>query len=142
MIAPLRDDLAFPVEIIKQPSLVYGYITVADDSGENKSRINGYIDELDAVRQAVFHIVYTERGYYQIYDLDYGIEAKQLINKSYNYFRIRIEQIVQDALYQDDRITDVRLINTEQIDHKSARAFFGIQTIYGNMQEHFDIPLL
>lgn len=42
-------------------------------------RITGRVDGLDAVRQAVFKVLQTNRFWHDIYDFDYGHELSLLI---------------------------------------------------------------
>src|SRR5690606_42159936 len=62
------------VEEEQQPSLTYAI-------DFEKGRIRGMIDELEAVKQAVFLILQTERYRYLIYSDDYGSELEGLIGR-------------------------------------------------------------
>lgn len=72
-----------------------------------KKKITGTIDDLDALRQAVFLCLSTERYEHVIYSRDYGIETKNLMGQSYDLARKALEEAVKDALSQDKRITSV-----------------------------------
>ena len=54
------------------PSKTYKLNTNVNNQIE-ATRIIGFVDNLDAVRQAIYHILMTERYAYLIYDDNYGI---------------------------------------------------------------------
>ena len=139
MIGTLRDGAAQPLHATPGPSRVVKYIQVNDSAGSDTSRLNGTADGLDAVRQAVAHIVGTERYAYAIYDSGYGIELEQFKGGSFNYFRAKIEQVFRDALLRDDRVTDVRLISTAHPAPTQAYARFEIVTVFGAYREDYII---
>ncbi len=72
-----------------------------------KKKITGTIDDLDALRQAVFLCLSTERYEHVIYSRNYGVETKNLLGQSYDLARKALEEAVKDALYQDDRVRNV-----------------------------------
>lgn len=71
------------------------------------NRIQGYIDGLEAVKQAINKILNTEMYEYPIYSFDYGQELKKLIGKDRLYIQSELRRIVTEALLMDDRITEV-----------------------------------
>ena len=46
---------------------------------ESDYKLNGMCDDFEAMKQAIFKIINTERYKYLIYDWDYGIELNDLI---------------------------------------------------------------
>lgn len=72
-----------------------------------KRRISGYVDKLDAVKQAVFKILQTERFENIIYSWDYGAELKSLIGKSRDFIENDIQRVISEALEMDRRIISV-----------------------------------
>lgn len=66
------------------------------------------IDGLEAVQQAAWLTINTERYEYTILSHDYGTEMRDLIGKSRNYVSGDIERRITEALLQDDRILEVR----------------------------------
>lgn len=105
-----------------------------------KNNISGFIDEINAVKQAVYLILNIERYRYLIYDWDYGFEISDLIGQDINIIQIEIQKRISDALKQDERITDVYdfiFKKTNKILHVS----FSINTIFGEYTEekNFDI---
>lgn len=89
-------------EITEQTYPTKTYKIVVD-----KDRISGYTDDLDAVAQAVYLILSTERYQHIIYSWDYGVELLDLIGKPMPYVMSEVPRRITEALTQDDRIEDV-----------------------------------
>ncbi|MGI2295152.1 DUF2634 domain-containing protein [Paenibacillus sp. GXUN7292] len=73
----------------------------------DKGRIVGKIDALEAVKQAVFKILQTDRYGHDIYSFDYGHELKQLLGGSPAVMESEVNRMIREALLQDDRIVSV-----------------------------------
>lgn len=70
-------------------------------------RIIGMVDGLEAVRQAVYCILNTERFEWLIYSWNYGAELQGLFGKPMNLAKAKIKKRIREALLQDDRIESV-----------------------------------
>lgn len=97
------------------------------------NRIIGYADGLEALKQAIYHILSTERYAYIIYDNNYGVEFEQYIGKDLEYIQATIEQTLKEALTYDLRITDVIVNAINKIDLNTVSINFTINSIYGNL---------
>ena len=73
----------------------------------DKESIKGYTDGLDAIVQAVYLILSTERYKHIIYSWDYGVELLDLIGKPMSYVIADLPRRIKEALLTDNRITDV-----------------------------------
>lgn len=71
------------------------------------NRINGYINDLNSIQQAIYLILSTERYQHIIYSWDYGVELLDLIGKPMPYVMAEIPRRITEALTQDSRIKDV-----------------------------------
>jgi hypothetical protein len=87
-------------EIESQPSYTYKL-------DAERNRIIGKTDGLDAVKQAIYKILNTERYEYIIYDWNYGVELVELIGGQKSYVIPELERRITEALLQDDRISAV-----------------------------------
>lgn len=96
-------------------------------------RVAGYVDETEAMKQAIFKILSTERFLYLIYSWNYGIELNAVVGKSYPVFSSEIKRVITEALLADSRITDVTDFQVEQIDKRTARVSFTAETIFGEI---------
>lgn len=116
----------------RQPDLTYrlGNTTVA-----------GKIDKLESIKQAVYHILSTERYSSPIYDDSYGVELEQYIGKDIGYIQADIENTLKEALTQDDRITNVVVNDVKKSDKQKNACIieFTVYTIYGNYNENMNI---
>lgn len=99
-----------------------------------KNNISGFIDEINAVKQAVYLILNIERYRYLIYDWDYGFEISDLIGQDINIIQIEIQKRISDALKQDERIIDVYDFIFKKI-NKILHVSFSINTIFGEYTE-------
>lgn len=81
-------------------------------------RINGYTDDVDALIQAIYLILSTERYKYIIYSWDYGVELVDLIGQPMPYVMAEIPRRITEALTQDNRIDDV---TDFEFEHKGKR---------------------
>ncbi|MGG1598026.1 DUF2634 domain-containing protein [Paenibacillus naphthalenovorans] len=72
-----------------------------------RGRVTGTINGLDAVRQAVYKALQTERFEHLIYSPNYGVELRRFLGTSQAYVQSELKRRIREALMQDDRITDV-----------------------------------
>ena len=72
-----------------------------------KGRISGFVDEREAVKQAIMLILNTERYKFLIYSWNYGVELEELIGTHPDIVEDEVERLISEALLQDDRITAV-----------------------------------
>ena len=110
-------------------------------SENSNDRIIGFVDKLDAITQAVYHILSTERYAYIIYDNNYGIELEQYIGKGFDYLEATIEETLKEALLQDLRITNILVTSIEKVSNDIAKVKFDVQSIYGNLQMEVNISV-
>ena len=127
---PETDDV-LEIEVETEPSKTY---SLDIENG----RIRGTVDELEAVRQAVYFILNTERYDHLIYSWDYGVELKDLAGEPKEYAYPEIERCITEALLEDDRITAVDDFEFES-SHKAVHVKFTVSTIYGDMEAETDV---
>lgn len=96
-------------------------------------------DSFKAVKQAIQHILMTERYSNPIYSSNYGIELEQYAGKDIAYLTASIEDTIKDALLQDDRITDVMVTDINQMNLDSVEVSFMVYTIFGNYEETLNV---
>ena len=96
-------------------------------------RINGKTDEQEAMKQAIYKILNTERYSYSIYSWNYGIELKDLFGKPKNFCKSELKRRIKEALIQDERILDVNAFSFEDKKRRELAATFTANTIYGDV---------
>ena len=69
------------IEVTEQPSLCHHMI-------RETCNVVGECDGLEAVKQAVYNILNTERYRYIIFSWNYGVELQDLIGKSMDYVMV------------------------------------------------------
>lgn len=78
------------------------------------NKIVGTVDGIEAIKQAVFLILNTERYENMVYDWDYGFESQDLIGMPIGYVYPELKRRIEEALTQDDRIESVEDFNFEK----------------------------
>lgn len=96
-------------------------------------RVSGFTDNTEAMEQAIFKILSTERFDYLIYSWNYGTEMKAAVGKSFPVFSSEIKRVIREALMADSRITDVVDFVVTQIDKRTSEVSFTAETIYGRI---------
>ena len=100
---------------------------------EERAEARGMVDELEAMKQAVYKILQTERYRYDIYDWNYGVELEELYGKTVTYVIPELKKRVEDALLADDRVTAVTDFSFVQ-EKGSVTATFQVHTIFGEVK--------
>lgn len=113
-------------EVTSKPSKTYK-VNFVDN------QIRGFVDELDAVKQAIMFILNTERYEYEIYPWSYGIELNDLYGQHISYVYPELKRRIKEALTQDDRIESVDNFSFEKRGNQVTINFIA-HTIFGDTQ--------
>ena len=95
-------------------------------------KIQGYVDGLEALKQAIYKVLNTERYEYPIYSFNYGIELENLIGKDSVYVQIELKRRIRECLLRDDRITEVDNFKFE-FNGDQLKCTFDVHSIFGNL---------
>ena len=133
---PNVDVLTTEISEAQYPSRTYKI----EVRSENNDRINGYVDDLDSIQQAIYVILNTERYNFNIYSWDYGVELVDLIGQPTSYVLSEIPRRVKEALIQDNRITDVKDF-TFEIDKKKVHTTFTVITESGDISTELEVSI-
>lgn len=87
-------------EITEQPTHTY-------KMNLESNLIWGYTDGQEAMKQAIYKILNTERYQYVMYSWNYGIELLDLYGEPVSYVCPELERRITEALTWDDRIQAV-----------------------------------
>lgn len=98
-----------------------------------EKRIIGEIDDLEAVKQAVYKILHTERFNSLVYSWDYGVEFENLIGKDYDFILGDLQRRIEEALLQDDRIERIENVKVNKKQNDSIDVSFIVVSKYGNV---------
>ena len=120
------------IQEYRQPDLTYRM---------GESAIVGKItDRIESVKQSILHILSTERYSNPIYDDDYGIELEKYIGQDKGMVIADIENTLNEALTQDDRITKIKVNSiTDGVESNSLVVEFTVYTIYGEIGEVLNV---
>ena len=98
-----------------------------------EKRIIGEIDDLEAVKQAVYKILHTERFNSLLYSWDYGVEFENLIGKDYDFILGDLQRRIEEAVLQDDRIERIENVTVNKKQNDSIDVSFVVVSKYGNI---------
>lgn len=87
---------------------------------EVKNSFIGKVDDEDAIAQAAMKVLQTERGAYDIYSDDYGIELNDLRGHDMIYCMSEVPVRIKEALMVDDRIENVTNFDVQRCDDRRA----------------------
>lgn len=95
-----NDGLTLDFEEVIEPSNTFKINNDLD-------RCYGSVDELEAMKQAIFLMLNIERFDHLIYSWNTGFESNDLIGQPTAYVASEVKRRIREALIQDDRITEV-----------------------------------
>lgn len=106
----------------------------------SSAKIEGFVDDLEALRQAIYKRLATEQFEYPVYSFGYGIAWKQLIGEERPYVRAELKRMIQESLSKDDRIQE-----TDGFEFKFSedvcRCSFNVSSIYGETKIELEVPV-
>lgn len=126
MLPKTMDDLAKDFEYQELPTKTFK-LNVSNQT------ISGFADNLEAMMQAIYLILNTERYEYLIYSWNYGVELQELYGKDMSYVLPELKRRISEALLQDSRILSVEDFNFESKKGKVI-AQFKVLTTFGEIQ--------
>lgn len=124
MIPNTGEFLRRDIEAAGQPSYTFKL---------NADSVRGYVDELEAVKQAIYKALLTERYQYVMYSGDYGIETLDLYGQPISYVCAELERRITEALVCDDRIKSVGDFEFDLSKRGEVRARFNVKTVFGDI---------
>lgn len=127
MIPTVNDILTADLAVKSQPSKTYAMQL-------ETNRITGTTDGLDAVKQAVFKILNTERFQYIIYSWNYGVEFIDLYGKDVDYVCSEVQRRITEGLMMDDRIIGVDGFVFDTSIRHAVICRFTVHSVFGNFE--------
>lgn len=123
------EDLIADFEVVnqkEQPTHTYKLDYMND-------RMYGYADGQEAMKQAIYKILNTERYDHVIYSDNYGVELRDLIGEHIAYVIPEAERRIREALIWDERITSVFDFDFD-VQKKQVGVTFKCNTIFGEVE--------
>lgn len=140
---PNTSELSMSIEEENHPTLTFRAVIDENLVIENirfRNRINGLLDDLDAVEQAVYLILGTERYKFPIYSWDYGIELVDLFGKPMPFVIAELPERIKEALTVDERISNVTDFEFTQ-NGKKLEVSFTVVTDAGNLETALEVEV-
>lgn len=97
-------------------------------------RVIGYADGIEAMKQAIYKILSTERYEYVMYSWNYGIELLDLYGEPLSYVCPELERRITEALTWDERIKSVDNFEFNVIGKSKIHVTFTARTIFGDAE--------
>lgn len=113
-------------EITEQPTHTY-------KMNLESNLIRGYTDGQEAMKQAIYKILNTERYQYVMYSWNYGIELLDLYGEPVSYVCPELERRITEALTWDDRIQSVDNFEFNISKKGEILVTFTAHTVFGNV---------
>lgn len=130
------------------PDTTINDFTLAEDTDKtykldvSKNRIkSNFIDKIEAVKQASFLILSTERYECLLYSWNFGLETKDLYGKSIDYVYPELCERIIEALTQDSRINSVDSFSYEVKKKGKLTVYFTEHTIYGDFDSNKEVDI-
>lgn len=102
--------------------------------------IAGTADGLEAVKQAVFCILNTERFDWEVYSWNYGMECKTLFGRNPGVVKSKLKKRITEALMQDDRITSIDAFSFSMYGRRMYVSFC-VHTRFGIMEAGTEVEI-
>lgn len=119
-------------ELERQPTKTY-------KMNFEENLIQGYTDGLEAMKQAIYKILLTERYQYIIYSWNYGIELSDLFGEPISYVCPELERRITEALIWDDRIQNVDNFEFNLSKKGVVHVSFTVHTIFGDVEAEREV---
>jgi phage baseplate assembly protein W len=139
LLPTISEEVVEEFEYTQDPGLTYR-MRVEQENG-TAGRIIGHIDGRDAVEQAVYKILNTQRGENEIYRGQYGVELDDLIGMPIPYVVPEVDRRIKEALLMDDRIEAVGAFKFDIPKRGVLHVTFLVTSIYGDITINQDIEV-
>lgn len=105
-----------------------------------QGRVSGYTDQQEAMKQAIYLILFTERYTYPIHSWNYGVELADLFGAPTTYALPEIKRRITEALLMDDRIESVD--NWQfSVNRQKVHATFTAYTVFGEVDAEMEVNI-
>ena len=103
--------------------------------------IAGTADGKEAMKQAIFKTLSTERYEYIIYSDRYGAELSDLFGESIDYVKSEIKRRITEALLADSRIKSVDGFVFSQPSRHALSVSFTAATVFGDIETEKEVKM-
>lgn len=105
-----------------------------------KNVVGSKVEGREAVTQAIYMILNTERYRHAIYSWNYGVEFADLMGQTHDYVYPEVKRRITEALMVDNRITDV---NNFEFSKRRGAVYvtFTVSTVYGDVEASKEVSV-
>ena len=103
-------------------------------------RVQGFVRDLEALRQAIHKRLTTQQFEYPIYTFFYGVNWRDLIGREPEYVRPEMIRMIRETLAQDDRISSVSGFDFV-FEGNVCKCSFDVQSIFGHVREGVEVEI-
>lgn len=109
------------------------------ESGEGW-RVQGRVDGMEALLQAVRLMLQVERGEFAIFSAEYGLQAKDLMGGDRPYVVAELERRIKECLLRDERILAVEDF---AVSENGGRLWvqFVVKSVYGESESSTEVVI-
>lgn len=105
-----------------------------------QGKVVGMTDGLDAIKQAVFCILCTDRFRHLIYSFNFGQELSKAIGMSPIFVESEVNRLLNEALLYDDRITAIQNVKIT-VDGDKMNVSFRVVTDIGGFEQEVELSV-
>ena len=101
----------------------------------HSDRVYAYIDDREALKQAIYKELNTRKGIHIIYP-NYGIDIEDLFGEPKNFAYIELTRRVEECLIKDDRVLSVSNFYYDRAKSKrdELSISFTVNSVYGDIE--------
>lgn len=114
--------------------------TYALVDGDSVQQVQGKVDGMEALSQAVRLMLQVERGEYEIFSGEYGLQVSDLPGRDYPYVAAELERRIKECLLGDERILAVEDFVISRSGNRVS-AEFVIKSIYGESRGNAEVVM-
>ena len=115
-------------------------INYSDSSYDLKpEKIQGFVKDLEALRQSIAKRLGTQKFDYPIYSFSYGVDWRSLVGQPREYYRPEAKRIIGETLMKDDRIEEISNFKFE-FGFNSCHISFDVISKFGNYTQEVEVP--
>lgn len=108
---------------------------------EDGTRIVGFVDDLEEIKQTIYLILSTERYEYQTMSDNTGVELWDKYGEDIRLIDLKVANTIVDALLADDRITEVNGVDLKRVDRGVYATTQNVKTVIGDITSESEVRL-
>lgn len=96
-------------------------------------RVAGFVEEQEAMRQAIEKALSTERFTFEIYSESYGADLNDLVGEHIDLAKAEVERLTKEAIIVDDRVLSIENFTILEETKGSLIVSFEVATVFGSL---------